>query len=43
MKRTTVAEINKDFGMAIALEGASKAWANEGVDPSHRRVLVGWT
>jgi hypothetical protein len=35
MKRTSVAEINKDFGMAIALEGASKAWANEGVDPSH--------
>jgi hypothetical protein len=34
MKRTSVAAINKDFGMAIALEGASKAWANEGVDPS---------
>jgi hypothetical protein len=35
MKATSVAEVNKDFGMAIALQAALKAWANEGVDPSN--------
>lgn len=35
MRTSSVAEINRDFGMAIALQGASNAWANEGVDPSN--------
>jgi hypothetical protein len=35
MKTTSVAEVNKEFGMAIALQAALKAWANKGVDPSN--------
>jgi hypothetical protein len=45
MKTSSVAEINRDSGMAIALQGASKAWANEGVDPSngkHPKVKDGF-
>lgn len=35
MRTSSVAEIRRDFGMEIALQGASNAWANEGVDPSN--------
>lgn len=35
MKTTCEAEINHDLGMKIALQGANKAWANEGEDPSN--------
>lgn len=35
MKTPSVAQLNKDFGMAIALQAASKAWRNEGLDPSN--------
>lgn len=35
MKTSSIAQVNKDFGMSIALQAALKAWANEGVDPSN--------
>jgi hypothetical protein len=35
MKTSSVAQVNKDCGMSIALQAASKAWQNEGVDPSN--------